>query len=450
MGDGWPYETWLSELAAHPEMNGAQLGRVIADSFVESCANFSINMQWLNFEAVATFSVIDVERAHGVYEAYAQLCAATLADTATDPLRLVAWGRAAEKSIRYAGSAYKYFNTIDLGSLMQNLSGDYPAETTAVLDALDAAVLYHRETSYTQGSEGLSIYFPTNVDSLYGLLYYLEYMDTVCTDPDIKALYYYKIAGCLNEELQEYADEAGYGVFGTLDTTPLDLLAAQEPIVYEDNSIELPVDDDAAALMQDVTLSVARFDARSNELCFYGDDAYAYLDEDMTIRTSFDGCWVMLDGHVLPLEIIDHTDDFIRYRCPVRYQDRENAYLIIAYDYSGDALSILGVSAMDEEADTFGRNLAPVEIGSSIAIEYRMESLDDERIRREYGDSFVFRADSKVERAPLMNGEYYLILDITDTRGDSYYPALVTFRIKGGAVIDMWISEELGAMASAE
>ena len=158
----------------------------------------------------------------------------------------------------------------------------------------------------------------------------------------------------------------------------------------------------------------------------------------------------MLDGNVLPLEIIDYTDTFIRYRCPVKYQDRENAYLLIAYTFSDDAFSILGVSAMDEEADTFGRNLVPVEVGSRIAIEYRRESLSDERIRTEYGDSFKFRADSKLERAPLKDGEYYAALDIADTRGDSYYPALVSFRMENGEISEMSVSEEYGAMMSAE
>ena len=450
MGDGWIYDKWVGELAAHPEMNGAQLGKVIADSFVENCANFSLNLQWLNIEAVATFSVIDVEKAHSVYEAYTALCAAALADTAQNPWPLAALGRAASKSIHYAGSGYKYFNTLDLGTFMQNLAADYPEETAAVLSALNDAVLYHRETSYAKGSEGLSIYFPTNVDSLIGLIYYLEYLDTVCTDPDMKALYYYKIAGCLNEDLQAYAASAGYGPFSTLDTTPLDQLAMQAPDVCPDNTLELPIGNEAAVLIQDMTVAIAKSDEEGAELCFYGDDAYLYLDEYRTLRTTFNGNWVMLDGHVLPLEIIDQTDDFIRYRTPIKYNDAENAYLVTAYDFYTGGYSILGVQAMDEEADTFGRNLMPVEVGSRIAIQYRMETMEDESIREEYADAFTFGADSKVEAGALENGTYYMAITITDTRGDSYYPALVSFRMENGAMTDLAVSEELGAMASAE
>ena len=244
------------------------------------------------------------------------------------------------------------------------------------LDALDGAILYHRETSYTQGSKGLSIYFPTNVDSFVGLIYYLEYMDTVCTDPDMKALYYYKIGGCLNEELQAYAEAAGYGTFQTLDTTPLDQLALLAPSVREDNSVELPIGNEAASLIQDMTVAIAAYDEAADDLRFYGEDAYLYLDEYRTLRTTFDGTWAMLDGHVLPLEIIDETDAFIRYRVPIRYNSTENAYLVIAYDCKDGAYAILGVQAMGEEADTFGLNLMPVEINISISVLYRMECMD--------------------------------------------------------------------------
>lgn len=449
-GDGWPYDKWLAELAAHPEMNGAQLGRVISDTFVEACANFSINMQWLQFESVATFSVVDVDKAHAVYEAYTQLCAAALRDVAEGPWPLAAWGQAAGKSIRYAGSYYKYFNTLDLGTFMENLALYYPAEAARVTRALDDAVLYHRETSYTRGSKGLSIYFPTNVDSFYSLIYYLEYMDTVCTDPDMKALYYYKVAGCLNDELQAYADEAGYGTFPTLDTRPLEELATLTPDICEDYTAELPISNGAAALMQDMTVTIAKFEENANELRFYGDDAYLYLDEYRTLRTTFSGTWAVLDGHVLPLEIIDQTDSFIRYRVPIRYNDIENAYLIVAYDYESGVYSILGVQALQEDADTLGRNLTPVEIGSRIAILYRMEDMNDVSIHEEYSDDFKFRAESKVENEALENGTYYMVITLMDTRGDSYYPTPITFRMEDGDIADMMTDSGMTAHTSAE
>ena len=450
VGDGWAYAKWLSELAAHPEMNGAQLGKAIADSFVEHCANFSINMKWLNFETVATFSVVDVMKAHEVYTAYTDLCATALKDTAEDPWPLAALGRAATKSIRYAGSYYKYLNTIDLGTFMDNLSEDYPKQAKRVLNALDDAVLYHRETSYTQGSQGLSIFFPTNVDSLTGLIYYLEYMDAVCTDPNMKALYYYKIAGCLNDELQKYASDAGYGVFQTLDTTPLKGVADVKPTVNADNTIQMPISNQTASLVQDICVSVAQFDEGDNTLCFYGDDTCLYLDEYRNLCTTFDGKWVMLDGHVLSLEVIDQNDAFIRYRSPIQYDGNENSYLVLAYDCAGDTFSVLGVQAMNEEADTLGRNLEPVEIGKTITPCYRKENLLDASVIQTYGDTFTFQPGSKIEYAPLKDGAYYLAIILTDTRGDAYYPSLISFRMENGVIAEMSATDELVAYTSID
>ncbi len=436
-GDGWAYARWLGELAAHPEMNGAQLGKVIADSFVESCANFSVNLEWLQYEKVATFSVVDVAKAHRVYEAYAALCSAVLQDTALEPWPLAALGRAAGSSIRYASSSYNAVNTIDLGTFMENLSSDYPQQTAIVLNALESAVLYHRETSYTLGSKGLSIYFPTDVDSLTGLLYFLEYINDVCLDPDVQALYYYKVAGCLNEQLQAYASQQGYGTFDTLDTTPLKALALVEPSILEDYTVELPISNDVASLMMDVTMEIARYDADSETAIFYGADARLELDEYRTLRTKFDGTWATLDGHLLTLELIDESDTCIRYRSPIQYNGTQNAYLLLARDLETDTFSILGVQVMEEIADTFGRNLVQVEIGSRIAPCYRTENLADETIGETYGDSFSFGADSVVRNAALPDGEYFLILAVSDTRGDEYYPTPVLFTMKNGAIAEM-------------
>ncbi len=450
VGDGWPYAKWLGALSEHPEMNGAQLGKVITDSFVETCANTAVNFRWLNQDSVATFSVVDVDRAHSVFEAYADLAAVALQEAADTPYPFAAFGRAAAQSIRFAGDTYKYYNTVDLGVFMENLLADYPAEAAKVLEALDEAVLYHRETSYGQGAKGLSVYFPAEVDSLNGLMKYLVYLDSVCTNPDIKALYYYKIAGCLNPELQAYADEKGYGTFQTLNTLPLQQLSSAELTINADYTVEFPVNNDVAQLMQNMSVTIGQYLPDENGIRFLGEDECLYLDEYRNLHTSFDGRWIMLDGHCLMLEIIDQTDSYIRYRSPVVYGEMENAYLVLALDYVTGEVSILGVQAYDQDADTMCRNLQPVDVGVTITPCYRYEDLTSGAIMQDYGEKFQYRYNSVLQSSALQNGVYYLVITITDIRGDEYYPAPIAFTMQGQEITDMWIAEDMLVTASAQ
>lgn len=450
VGDGWPYAKWLKTLAEHPEMNGAQLGKVITDDFVEACANTNINLKWLNLDSVATFSVVDVAKAHTVFEAYADLAAAALREAADTPYPFAAFGRAAGQSIRFAGDAYKYYNTVDLGVFMENLLPDYPEEAAAVQRALDEAVLYHRETSYGQGSQGLSVYFPSDVDSLPGLLHYLTYLDTICTDPDIKALYYYKIAGCLNPELQAYAEAQGYGTFPPLDTTPLMGLPSVDITIHADYTVEFPVSNEVAELMQSMSVTVGRYLPDENGIRFLGEDECLYLDEYRNLHTSFDGNWVMLDGRLLTLEVIDQTDSYTRYRSPVVYNGVENAYLVLASDWQTGEISILGVQAANQTADTMCRNLQPVELNDSITPCYRYEDLATGAILQEYGEEFRYRYNSIIQSGALEDGEYYLVITIKDIRGDEYYPAPIAFTMQGGAISGMSVAEDMLVLTSEE
>ena len=449
-GSGWPYAKWLNALCEHPEMNGAQLGKAITDAFVEDCANTIVNLKWLNVDSVATFSIVDVDRAHSVYEAYAGLASAALTDAADTPYPFAALGRAAGQSIRFAGQSYKHYNTVDLGVFMENLLTEYPEEAAAVQKALDEAVLYHRETSYGQGAKGLSVYFPAEVDSLPGLLFYLKYLDTVCANPDIKALYYYKIAGCLSPELQAYAEEAGYGAFPVLNTLPLQRLSSVEPTVNEDRTVEFPVSNEVAERMQGMSVTIGRYLPDENGIRFLGEDECLYLDEYRNLRTSFDGRWIMLDGHCLMLEVIDRTDSYIRYRSPVVYDGTENSYLVLASDRKTGEISILGVQVSDQAADTMCRNLQPVEVNVRITPCYRYEDLASGAIRQEHGESFYYQYDSVIQSSALEDGEYYLVITVTDIRGDEYYPAPIAFTMQGQTISDMSIAEDILVYASAE
>lgn len=61
-GEGWNHTAWLGELAAHPEMNAAQVGKEMVDSYVEYYANQSIQLEWYGVDNMCTFSLVALKQ----------------------------------------------------------------------------------------------------------------------------------------------------------------------------------------------------------------------------------------------------------------------------------------------------------------------------------------------------------------------------------------------------
>ena len=117
---------------------------------------------------------------------------------------------------------------------MEALSEFYPKECEKVLQNLDEAVLYHRANGYLSDSVGMNIYMPVSINSTYGLNFFLSYLEEVSENMATRALYYYKISGCLNEEYQDYASAQGYGMAEAIEIEALKKLEDNE-IILQDN-----------------------------------------------------------------------------------------------------------------------------------------------------------------------------------------------------------------------
>lgn len=90
---------------------------------------------------------------------------------------------AAKKTMRYSGSNYDYCNMIDLGTYVDYLSELYPDECEEVRTLLREAVLYKRSNSYLDGSQGLSVYFPTSMGEAYSLFVFTDYVYNISDNP---------------------------------------------------------------------------------------------------------------------------------------------------------------------------------------------------------------------------------------------------------------------------
>jgi hypothetical protein len=200
-GDGWDYAPWLQAMSDDPTMSPAKVCREIADSYTDYYMIQNINVPL--FENNVTFAVLDAHKTGELYEAYGELAKAQLKDAVSDLGTLAEIGRCGRKATRYGDTAANVFNTADLGNYVDYMVDSYPDECAKIKELLGETVLYHRDSGALCDSTGIAVYLPTEVNTLSGLSYYLDYIYNISEDDNVRALYYYKQAGCLNKELKK-------------------------------------------------------------------------------------------------------------------------------------------------------------------------------------------------------------------------------------------------------
>lgn len=446
-GTGWDYTAWLGALAENPGMNGAQLCKVIADSYMRSQiwrTRLVEDTLMIENEALC-FSVTDLTKVDGVYQAYSDLCAEILRQIPSDRGAIAAASIAAARSISYASSAYQLYNTIDLGIFADNLAVEYPEEIKMLKNALDSCVLYTRGCSYEQDSQGLSVYFPVglsndSMQSFAGLQKYLNYIDYISADSNITALYYYKLAGCLSPELQTYLAENGFEPLPNLDIECLRRLSDIE-LTVDENGFSLPITLEMYDTVQDAILCLAQYDEESGTVTYLGENRYVDVQESV-MSSEYGSRWLFLDDVPLHTDIIDASDARILYRSLIEYNGTK-AYLITDYAYESGESNLLGIRYYDSDMITLDRNLLSVKRGDKITPLYPRESVDSRGAEEVRGKRVKLSSSTKLSFSALMDGSYLAYISVTDCRGDDYATSLVMFDIKGGEVVEPQVCDFL-------
>ena len=432
-GEGWDYTSWLNLLNENPALNGAQVGKAIADSFIDYYAKRSVQLEPFGVNFGVTFSVLDINAAHEVYGHYCDLADVLLRDAINDMDSLVTLARAANRTVRYGTSAYDIFNMIDLSTMIENLSDEYPAQTKAIMDDIDRAVVYNRASKSMSGSKGISVYFPAEIPNLTSLVYYLDYIENICLDESIRALYYYKASGCLNDEMQAYADSLGYGKAQKLDNTALRNLQYGD-IAIDSDQFFVTLPESSKSLIQANTFQL--FMLLDDYTVNFGEDELVKAEDGKLVST-FDGGWLFMEGNILPLERLGDSAGTIKYRTRVEHNGTDS-YMIIAVDEESGDIHILGIYDI-ASSDTNGavmamRNLKNVKEGDKFKIIYDKDSFGSEGHTQLYGPELIYTANTKIDYEKVRDGKYLATFAMYDVRGDVFYSPVVQYEIKGGKI----------------
>ncbi len=184
-GGGWYYTNALNALAADPNIDTVELGKIFIDDFVED-----------NYGEDSTLAITNLSKMDTVYEA---LCSYFTA--AKDQLDQYNYG-----TISQARSTTKEFGDaetdhVDLQNLAENLQ---LPESAALIAAIEDCVEYHACSENIRDANGLSVYFP------YTDLYYFNSMLSIYSNIGMDSNYSDFLSSFVTIMLGGQSNQSGY------------------------------------------------------------------------------------------------------------------------------------------------------------------------------------------------------------------------------------------------
>ena len=441
-GSGWCFDLFLQELIDHPEMNAVQLGKVITDTYLERSAMAEAG---LGYVGAGTFGVYDLNAAEEVYRAYAAFAREALQAVIKEPAYLASLTEAANRSVYYGYDSYKVYNTVDLGMFMDYVPEILSEAAANVKEQLKKAVLYHRGAGYLSDSQGLSVYYPSHVEGYGSLDFVLDYVYHISENPDINALYYYKTAGCLNEELLSYAEKEGFGKPQNLDFSILRGISDVEMNADNSGNFSFSLSDEMLGLIQDVRLEIAHYDEETGDVTYFGEDRYITMSDENTFVAAFDGEWLMMNDCPLPLEVISTTEDYVTYTVPMIYNLALDVNFMLSYHFDTQTVDFLGIRTVQNEADLMGRDLIPLKLNSTFNPIYEQSNLNNYTVAKIEGPMLTADENLKFSYQPLEDGMYFAYVVVEDLRSDKYYTPVFQYTMQDGKIVDAVIMDDLFA-----
>ena len=323
---------------------------------------------------------------------------------------------------------------------MDNLVDSYPEESSRIKDLIGETVLYHRQNGALSDSTGIAVYLPTEVRDISGLLYYLEYIYDVSEEDSITALYYYKQAGCLSEEMKDQVATLTESLPAVFDVTPFQNFTKAEAEADEDG-FAVPVDATLQNLISGYQMEIGLYDEENYVLTMYGRDNCLYLDGEGALRSDFDGRWIFLGDQPLSLEVVSSTGSYTLYRSHVMVNGAE-AYLTLTYNNDTDEVTVTGVRKVADDGSVNylinTRTVETLNMDDKIAPIYDVSDFSTNQFFMAEGKEVSYKSASDIAVKMLPEGYYLCTAVINDQRGDSYYSEVAGANL-GKTGIDSWV-----------
>jgi len=424
-------EMWANKIKENPNANALQLGKYMIDAYV---ANVTKACSFQGEPNTTSMGLLDMSKAPKVSDAYMMFARNALENVADKPELLLTCSKAVSTSVNFAVDNYKGYNVTDLGLWIDGLKEFYPEESDKLVELIDDAVIYKRADNYLVDAHGISVYFPNFIEGTASLNLALDYINNISYSEDISALYYYKIAGCLNEKYTSYCKEQGIKVPKTIDYAAMSKLRNYELDAADDaGNIKGSIPENAASVIRDVRYELCKVNENDNTVTYYGEDRYVNPDISDGIETDFEGKWVTIGGERFAVNVINVVDNCILYESPVMYHDFEYKLVIRCEVDREDrevTYTIEGLRTPFESMATADRNLTELKPGSYITPIYESSNINGGEITTIKGSSVLYDNNTRICDGKLESGKYRARVVFEDMRGDDVYSAPVFFEVE--------------------
>ena len=445
-GVGWAYEGIMGALVADQSMDGAELGKVICDTYYQGCEDNGLEQE-------ITLSCIDVNKLTPLVHAVNNMGMEGLARASDDAVQFFgSYARGAKSAQNY--QADSGFELVDLGGLVSANADLFPDTADSLLSALDDAVVYKVNGSYRDQATGISCYYPfhghgTGFDNhtavtdtpAYGLMTKFMMAGTVTDDE------YDYIQQAWAEGYQEYdefseyeeeepqddeddGDQSNIGAFfGSFAQAPLqdgiapmaalsiDELADHPVEIDEDNMAVLNIGSDYADQLSSVNFLLAC--VQDGDMLFLGQDNDINPDWDNGVFTdNFRGVWGGIDGRLVYMRVEFECEEYVLYSVPLMINsDRYD--LSICYDYERETYQILTATPDMTNSDYGAKTKYILRPGDEITTLHLFMDSGEADFTWYEVDTFTFAEDSEFSEYPLDEGDYLFMFDMIDFRNES-------------------------------
>jgi hypothetical protein len=410
--DGWNYTPFLNTLAYYPDSTPEELAIYITTSFGEYYTD-------IKEVSTHTLSVIDLSAIPDLVSAVDDWAVAMIANM---PDEWDVIGKSRRKVESYPQGDGYFVDLHDLAWLVGNETGNASTESAAeaVMDALDAAVIYSVNGPGHPYSNGLTIYFPekTIEDG------YTDVSFTSATNWDefLSAYYLAKATDTAAPVVDEIEDdyEEEIPVLNPGDTITISTTITGDHIV-DVSFMLLRIEDESAIIMD--------FDGIVDE---YG-DPIEWIDGENPIEFEWDATsTIVANGTVwdyIPMRPIERGSTLYVAEgiyTPADSTDEYNASVVFDSE-TGELVSVY-IELYD---GTPSRGFDP-EVGDSFAFYQYVITEDDPEIY--ITDPLVFDGEFVMDSEPLPDGDYaigFIVEDISGNIAEQYIEVIVESAVDG-------------------
>lgn len=432
-GCGWYYTGWIQALADKPGMGGESLGKAICDAYMEGC-------RLEGEDEDITLSVTDLSRIDRLLKAYDSLGASALMGIAEDASLFTSYSRGAVSAESYGGNTEEegYTNMVDLGHLSRNNAHLLPDSAVEVQKALKDCVVYKVNGPYRSEASGLSCYHSYNSD----VEDFVGYSEVGCSEA-FKYLYGYGISGKISDAGLEYLASRGISEEDITENDMLDISVLEGWDVYIDDygTAVLDVLPRGAEPIINVRTKLVVVDYENDYFRFFGESGQIESDYKEGIFSSqITGYWPSIDGNFVFTRLIYQGEDYTTYSVPILLNGEEYN-LRVVYDHDAGDYTVIGARKGLSDQGMPDKNLVQLKPGDVITTIYLDRSISGEgNFDHRVGTDITVTAETMFYEAPLPDGSYSFLFEMTDAHGKTAWSRMADFELAGDYIYASYYS----------